>query len=98
MVTLATPSESARTGVRRTFTNRFGFFSVPNVPRGAHTLTVSAVGYAPRTTRFEVSDSRTPRINIWLIQSEITLSEIMIEAQPSRNVRSTRGKRNCNPR
>ena len=83
MVTLATPSESARTGVRRTFTNRFGFFSVPNVPRGAHTLTVSAVGYAPRTTRFEVSDSRTPRINIWLIQSEITLSEIMIEAQPS---------------
>ena len=82
-VTLTRPGKSGVGAIRRTFTNRFGFFSVPKVPAGSYTLTVSAVGYAPSVTQFEVADARNLRKNVRLVQSEITLAEVMIEAQPS---------------
>jgi len=61
-------------------TNRYGFFSFPDVPAGDYTLRVHSLGYKPRAVRITVfSDVPVVPMKIRCLQGEIEMPEIVVE-------------------
>jgi len=65
-------------------TNRYGFFSFPDVPPGAYTLSVHPLGYKLKTAHIAVlPDVPTAPVVIRCLQAEIEMAEIVVERDRS---------------
>jgi len=64
-----------------TASNRYGFFAIPGVSPGTHTLRISAVGYATSTVAVTLEPGQAGvRLVVKLAQSTIELEEVTIDA------------------
>jgi hypothetical protein len=64
---------------RGTTTNRYGFYSLPNVPIGEYFLVVRSIGYKSEIRRVNVrAGEQSIRINFELSEEEVVLPEVVI--------------------
>ncbi len=72
-------------------TNKFGFYSIANVPAGSYTLVVRGVGYKAISRPFVMGEGNV-RENIALALTDVRTQEISVEADriasPTRNISS----------
>lgn len=70
--------------VRGTRTNKFGFYSLPNIPTGVYYLTVRGLGYATFTKRVQVEEpSKAVRENILLRSQDVKSESVTVQAERS---------------
>ena len=70
--------------LRSVATNKFGFYSIPDIPPGRYRLSVRMLGYAVSTFECFMSGEVTPlRFDIELHQENIPFAEIVVEAERS---------------
>jgi hypothetical protein len=62
-------------------TNANGFYLIAGVPRGRHTVTASAIGYARRTLDVEIGGTDPITLNIVLAPRIVESSEVTIEGE-----------------
>jgi TonB-dependent Receptor Plug Domain/CarboxypepD_reg-like domain len=63
-------------------TNKFGFYSISNVPEGAYYLVVRGLGYRTYSKRFAVSGSdASVRVNVPLTSQDVKSGEVTIQAE-----------------
>lgn len=58
-------------------TNSAGFFSLPNVPAGTHTLVAEVIGYQRASQEVTVVDDSTVIVNFELVQTAVALEEVV---------------------
>jgi len=68
-----------KTLVRGARTNKFGFYSLPNVPQGTYFLKVSGLGYRPVVRRC-VLTSEPAKINIQLQTDAVKGQEVVVQS------------------
>ncbi|MGE5313664.1 MAG: TonB-dependent receptor, partial [Acidobacteriota bacterium] len=59
-------------------TNTKGYYFIPALPAGTHTLTVSILGYRTKQISFTLADNETRQISIRLAQSTVQLDEMTV--------------------
>lgn len=63
-------------------TNKFGFYSIPDVPPGRYLLTVRTLGYAAATRDCIIDGEDAPlRMDVGLNQESIRIGEIVVEGE-----------------
>lgn len=80
-VTVALYNDSLRKqaiGVRAAFTNKFGFFSIPNVQPGVYFLFISGIGYETYSQKLVVKGEDI-RLDLSLKQKDFRTQEIVVE-------------------
>lgn len=61
-------------------TNKFGFYSIANVPAGAYVLVVRALGYQQVQHSVSIADTATTvRVNLQLYNDDIHIGEVTVE-------------------
>ncbi len=67
--------------VRGAISNKFGFFSIANVPAGSYYLTIRSIGYQTSTRRVTVGETgNSVRIDIQLETKDIRSQEVVVQA------------------
>ncbi|MFY7996992.1 MAG: TonB-dependent receptor [Candidatus Kapaibacteriota bacterium] len=70
--------------VRGTRTNKFGFYSLPNVPSGTYYITVRGLGYASYLQSVRVEDTvKSVRVNIPLRSQDIKSETVTVQGERS---------------
>lgn len=64
---------------RGAYSNKFGFYSLPNIPSGTYTLLISSVGYESKSFQVNMSDQDI-RLDIALKQSAKRTQEVTVSA------------------
>jgi hypothetical protein len=68
-------------GKRGCTTNRYGFFSLPDIPSGVYTLTVRTLGYRTARTCVSIADDEQPELQkIRCVPTVIEMQEVLVEA------------------
>jgi outer membrane receptor for ferrienterochelin and colicin len=76
--------------VRGTASNRFGFYSIPQLDAGKYFMFVSCVGYENKMIEINLSESQaTPRFDITLISSAYKLQDVIVEGKKRTDFSST---------
>lgn len=79
-------------------TNKYGFYSLPNVPPGPYVIVARSVGYRP--TRLAVTvppDGQPLRLDPGLHQEDILLQEVMVENERDAAVETKPGQTSVAP-
>jgi hypothetical protein len=90
-VSLAAVSDttlSAFSRFRQSITNKYGYFALPSIPKGAYILRVRSLGYGVWQQSITVGEQSTPYL-ITLPSEDIQLSAISIEGSQSKSLVST---------
>ncbi len=87
-VTIILSSDSANFSkaalVRGTRTNKFGFYSLPNIPAGTYYITVRGLGYATFTKSIQIEESSTSvRVNIPLRSQDVKAETVTVQGERS---------------
>ncbi len=73
------------TVVRGAVTNKFGFYSIANIPSGSYWLTATSVGYAPLTRRLVIGDNDAARrMDLQLETADVRTQEVVVQADRNR--------------
>ncbi len=72
------------TRARVVVTDALGFFSFSDVPPGAHVVTMTLLGFAPRRERVDVGADRPTELEITAVPQAIELAGIAVQAERSR--------------
>jgi hypothetical protein len=64
-------------------TNEFGFYALPRLPLGIHTIVVRAIGYEPSVQNIDLTNAESLTWNCTLQQKDIVMSEVTIEGRRS---------------
>ncbi|NPV10961.1 MAG: TonB-dependent receptor [Ignavibacteria bacterium] len=65
---------------RGTITNRYGFYSLPNIPAGEYFILVRSLGYNSISMRVKIDQNqKSLRLNFSLLESELVLPEVVIK-------------------
>ncbi|MBM4150815.1 MAG: TonB-dependent receptor [Ignavibacteria bacterium] len=64
---------------RGAYTNKFGFYSLPNIPSGTYTLLISSVGYESKSFQVNISNQDI-RLDISMKQSAKRTQEVTVSA------------------
>lgn len=67
--------------IRGTITNKFGVYTIPNVPPGEYYLITRAVGYRPFSQKVIVKENEKVKIDIQLQMQDVKGQEIVVEAE-----------------
>lgn len=65
--------------------NTSGFYLLPNIPPGTHTVTTSAIGYRTLIRRITIENSSLT-VNLTLAPTSIELGEVVVSAEQEREV------------
>ncbi|MBM4175688.1 MAG: TonB-dependent receptor [Ignavibacteria bacterium] len=59
-------------------TNRFGFYSLPNVPAGEYFLVARSIGYKSSIKKVKAAGENSIRINFEIAEEEVVLPEVVV--------------------
>jgi hypothetical protein len=71
--------------IRGAYTNKYGFYSIPDVEPGKYLLSSGGIGYKKFITSIELKKGQEIRLNIDLEQTDIKTADVIIEAEKSSN-------------
>lgn len=83
-VTVALFKDSISTGskpYRGTYTNKFGYYSITKVPAGEYFIVARGIGYAIFSKKIEIKEGEQLRLNVKMINDDVKLDEIVVEAE-----------------
>lgn len=66
--------------IRGAITNRYGFYTITNIPQGKYTLVAKGVGYQPFTYGFTISENENIKLDIKLNTEDVRTQEVVVEA------------------
>lgn len=77
------PEENITTSkpVRGAITNKFGAYTIPNIPSGEYYLVTRAVGYQTFTKKIKIKENEKIKLDIQLINQDVKGQEIIVEAE-----------------
>lgn len=79
-VIVFTDSNFLSTPFRGAITNRYGFYSIPNIPPGRYYVLVRSLGYNSVKQIVEIkNEQKSVRLNFSLIEEELMLPEIVVK-------------------
>ncbi len=78
--TVALYKPDSNTPFRGAYSNKFGFYSVQNIPVGKYFLKVSSIGFGQYQKSIEFIDSSSIRLDIELNQKDIKTEEVEVTA------------------
>ena len=61
--------------------NKFGFYSIPNVEAGDYYITVNVMGYEKFTKKINVKDGKDFEQNIKMVNKDIQTDEVLVEGK-----------------
>ncbi len=88
---------TSQTPVAGTFTNKFGFYSIPRIKTGSYILRVTGIGYQPFFQKITGRSNEELKIDIALEKVDIKLEEIQVEAERYISSTSTISTVSINP-
>lgn len=62
------------------YTNKSGYFSIPNIPPGRHTVSISSVGYERKEEEIEVGPSESKKLTFALTPKAVAKQQITVTA------------------
>ena len=74
---------AAQKPLRGAYTNKYGFYALPNIPPGAYTLVVKRIGFAPFVQAVSMGEF-SQRINVELATNDVRLQSVSVQAQRER--------------
>lgn len=77
------PNENISTGkpIRGAITNKFGAYTIANIPPGEYFLVTRAVGYQSFTKKVKIKDNEKVKLDIQLQIQDVKGQEIVVEAE-----------------
>ena len=67
--------------IRGSYTNRFGFYSIPRIEAGEYFLVASGVGYSTFVTKIKINESENLRLNIQMKTEDVRTQGVTVEAE-----------------
>src|SRR6056297_1151561 len=59
-------------------TNKDGYYVISNLDKGNTTITISYIGYEPKTLKFDLDSDEDKRLNIKLNQGSVSTTELSV--------------------
>ncbi len=71
---------SAKKPLRGAYSNKFGFYSLPNIQKGDYRLIVRGIGYEKAEKKISFSGERDSVINLELVPKDIQMEEVTVQS------------------
>ncbi|MFA6569900.1 MAG: TonB-dependent receptor [Bacteroidota bacterium] len=75
------PEKGVKSKIRGAVSNKFGFYSIPDIEPADYKLRVKAIGFAVFEQKISVSKGKDLRFDIKLKQEDIKTQEVVVESQ-----------------
>jgi hypothetical protein len=72
---------SGRKVIRGTYTNKYGFYAIPEVTPGKYIIAISSIGYEKFERIITLTNENDIRVDIQLINKDIRTEDIVVEAE-----------------
>jgi hypothetical protein len=75
------PDTASNNKQRGALTNKFGFYSIPNITPGIYKLRVKAIGYAVYEKNIKILKDNNAKFDVKLELQDVKTQEITVEAE-----------------
>lgn len=97
-VVLYTDTNFTNSPLRGAITNRFGFYSIPDIPGGDYYIVIRSLGYRTITKEIQIkTEQKSLRLNFALIEEGVVLPEVLIKEKRESDISSQISVINISP-